>query len=251
MLVWPLDSTRYVEFDFCMREIGRLPSVDAYLDVSSPRLLPTLILRRFARAEALLVNPDKGDLPLTRQLLDDLGLSRRCTFTQALLGPDVVQSEGYDLVTCMSVLEHIPDDAAAVRVLWDAVRPGGRLLLTVPCQAQPEEQYMNVDPYGLLGADEHGIVFRQRLYSKGCLECRVFAVTGPPVSFAVWGERKPGYILNDTLQKWGSLRYPFWSEPLRATTKLARYSEVEALPGEGVACMAFLKEPTRPRVLPS
>src|SRR5579863_850036 len=38
----------------------------------------------------------------------------------------------YDMVTCISVLEHIPPHAAAVRNMLDALNPGGHLVLTHP-----------------------------------------------------------------------------------------------------------------------
>ncbi len=38
----------------------------------------------------------------------------------------------YDLILMLDVLEHIDDDHAALRALHKSLRPGGRLLLTVP-----------------------------------------------------------------------------------------------------------------------
>ncbi len=37
-----------------------------------------------------------------------------------------------DCVTCFTVLEHVPDQVATLRELYRILRPGGRLLLTVP-----------------------------------------------------------------------------------------------------------------------
>jgi 2-polyprenyl-3-methyl-5-hydroxy-6-metoxy-1,4-benzoquinol methylase len=39
---------------------------------------------------------------------------------------------GFDLVTCLDVLEHVPDDEPALAELWRVTAPGGHLLLTVP-----------------------------------------------------------------------------------------------------------------------
>jgi SAM-dependent methyltransferase len=41
-------------------------------------------------------------------------------------------SGSVDVITALDLLEHIPDDAAAVRELARALRPGGVLLVTVP-----------------------------------------------------------------------------------------------------------------------
>jgi SAM-dependent methyltransferase len=38
----------------------------------------------------------------------------------------------FHLVTCLDVIEHIPDDRAALRELFRVTRPGGHLLVTVP-----------------------------------------------------------------------------------------------------------------------
>jgi SAM-dependent methyltransferase len=38
----------------------------------------------------------------------------------------------FDFVLCQNVLEHIPDDGRAVRVMGSAIREGGRLCLLVP-----------------------------------------------------------------------------------------------------------------------
>jgi SAM-dependent methyltransferase len=38
----------------------------------------------------------------------------------------------FDLVTCLDVLEHVPDDDRALAELWRVTAPGGHLLLTVP-----------------------------------------------------------------------------------------------------------------------
>lgn len=39
---------------------------------------------------------------------------------------------GYDLVAALDVVEHVEDDVAALRALADCLKPGGRLLITVP-----------------------------------------------------------------------------------------------------------------------
>jgi len=48
----------------------------------------------------------------------------------------------FDMVTCISVLEHIPDHALAVRRMFDLLRPGGHLVVTVPFS--PEGYIRNV-----------------------------------------------------------------------------------------------------------
>src|SRR3954447_15188306 len=40
--------------------------------------------------------------------------------------------EAFDLVTCLDVVEHTPDDVASFTELFRVTRPGGFLLVTVP-----------------------------------------------------------------------------------------------------------------------
>jgi SAM-dependent methyltransferase len=42
---------------------------------------------------------------------------------------------GYDLVALLDVLEHVPDDLAALRAIHMRLKPGGALLMTVPANA--------------------------------------------------------------------------------------------------------------------
>jgi SAM-dependent methyltransferase len=52
----------------------------------------------------------------------------RCEEVQAL----TFAPESFDLVTHTEVLEHVPDDGAGLRELHRVLRPGGRMLFTVP-----------------------------------------------------------------------------------------------------------------------
>jgi SAM-dependent methyltransferase len=46
--------------------------------------------------------------------------------------------ETFDLMLCSHVLEHVPDDRAAMRELRRVVRPGGRVIVQVPPSDLPE-----------------------------------------------------------------------------------------------------------------
>lgn len=42
-----------------------------------------------------------------------------------------------DLVICQTLLEHVPDTAAAIRAMSSIVKPGGRVLIFAPCRNAP------------------------------------------------------------------------------------------------------------------
>jgi SAM-dependent methyltransferase len=43
-----------------------------------------------------------------------------------------IERGGYDLVAVLDVVEHIDDDVAALKAIADCLRPGGKILITVP-----------------------------------------------------------------------------------------------------------------------
>jgi SAM-dependent methyltransferase len=46
--------------------------------------------------------------------------------------PDELEGASFDLVTCLAVLEHLPDPAACVAEAWRVLRPGGVFVATCP-----------------------------------------------------------------------------------------------------------------------
>jgi ubiquinone/menaquinone biosynthesis C-methylase UbiE len=69
-------------------------------------------------------------------------------------------SNAFDAITCLNVLEHIPDDTKALQELYRLLRPSGRLVITVP---------MNQKLYDIM--DE--VHFHCRRYSWDDLESKV------------------------------------------------------------------------------
>ena len=86
------------------------------------------------------------------------------------------KDEAFDLIICVHVLEHVPDDRRAMREMVRVLRPGGTALLLVPIVleqptledpaiASPEqrrEHYWQADHMRLYGGD-----FRDRLAEEG------------------------------------------------------------------------------------
>lgn len=238
MLCFPMDSTRYFEFDFMWRRLKGL-SAGRYLDVSSPRLLPMLFVDANPGISATLVNPDPSDLAETFDLAEACGLDSRCVFESTLIEALSTPDDSLDVITSISVLEHIRNDTEALVRMWRMLRPGGRLLLSLPCAATAEQQFLNVKTYDFTSNEADGSVFHQYLYSEATLR-RLVAVTGPPAVQEVYGERVKGFHLALYERKWRDGAYPFWREPWFMTA-FSRFESIQDLPGEGVVLLEFVK----------
>jgi SAM-dependent methyltransferase len=240
LLFMPMESTRYFEFDFTRRALaGR--ALYRYLDVSSPRLLPISLLSAHPSIEGDLINPNRDDLDETRRVLESTGIGPRYRLHPCLIADAPFEAETFDVITSISVLEHIPDDLDAIRCMWSLLRPGGALVLTVPCMAGAAEQYIDQDPWGLLSKDSDGYVFWQRFYNKEWLEQKIFCVTGAPVLSAVYGEKMAGAMVRNSERKRSDPYYPYWREPYMMAKEFQYFDQLEDLPGEGVVGMLFVK----------
>jgi predicted SAM-dependent methyltransferase len=241
LLFAPMDSVRYFEFDFIWRALSETP-IRRFLDVSSPRLFPVMLLNERREIAGDLVNPDERDLQTTAGLVKACGLDSRCRLLDCRIEHAPFASESFDAITTISVVEHIPQDREAIKKIWALLRPGGKLLITVPCGAVAEEEYTNVDFFGLQTPDESGFFFHQYRYDRSLLEDRFYSVTGSPAQLAIYGEKKAGTLLSGLLKKWSGQKYPLWKEPYVMAREFQRYETLSDLPGEGVIAMEFIKK---------
>jgi SAM-dependent methyltransferase len=241
MLFSPMDSTRYFEFHEVWKSV-RCFAFTRYLDVSSPRLMPLLLLKSAPGATAELINPDSSDLRETEKLANALGLKSRCEFFNGTLDNAGFTPASFDLITCISVLEHIPKEKAVIETMWSLLSPSGKLILTFPCMAQPLEQYISHNPYGVLNQGDDGYTFWQRYYDRERMESTIYSITGMPARIALYGEKKYGFFFRNASMKrlLGSL-YPFWREPYMMATEYQSFSLTDELPGEGVIALEFVK----------
>jgi len=237
---WPMDSVRYFEYDFMWRALANTP-IQHYLDVSSPRIFPALLLLRHRTLSAELLNPDTKDLAVTKALIKASGISDRCHFHNCLIGETPFAPESFDVITSISVIEHIPQDTQAIQKMWMMLRKGGRLLLSVPCAAETSEEYINQNEYGLLEPDKDGFVFWQRFYDSQLLQEQIFSITGQPNRKIVYGEKKAGSIVENVRQKRTNARYPIWREPYMMGQEYGYFKSISDLPGQGVIAMEFIK----------
>jgi SAM-dependent methyltransferase len=236
----PLDSVRYFEFAFA-RSCLAGQRVRDYLDVSSPRVFPLTLARERPDLAAVLLNPDAADLAETQDLVAALKLGARCRTEGRLIADSGLPEASFDLITSISVVEHIPEDSRALAEMWRLLRPGGRLVLTVPCSPRPYEEWADFNKYGLLDQGADGLVFWQRFYSQACLEARVFAVLGRPVRMVVYGERRAGNYDRNVQAKMRDRFYPIWREPWMMAREWRVFPDIAQLPGIGIVGLEFVK----------
>jgi SAM-dependent methyltransferase len=80
-------------------------------------------LRRFGAASGIELSPEAAEIARGRG-----GLDIRIGRLEELPW----EAETFDLITCMDVIEHTPDDRATLRELRRVAKPGGWLIVTVP-----------------------------------------------------------------------------------------------------------------------
>lgn len=117
---WWYQGRRRIVLDFVRRL--NLPEDAAILDAGCGNGSILDGLRRHGRVTAVDVNPEAVAQARRRE-------------AEVLLSPLVplpLEGQRFALVTCLDVLEHVPDDRAALSELLRVTQPGGLLLLTVP-----------------------------------------------------------------------------------------------------------------------
>jgi SAM-dependent methyltransferase len=241
LMFFPMDSTRYFEFHESWERLCKVPFT-RYLDVSSPRLLPLMLLRSNKNAFAEFINPDENDLRGTERSATVYRVGKRCRFSACTIEESSFERSSFDLITCISVLEHIPADREAVERMWSLLKTGGRLVLTLPCMSHPLDQYISHDQYGVLQQGSDGYTFWQRYYDDERLKEKIVSITGRPEYMAVFGEKTNGlFFRNATLKRVLGPWYPFWREPYMMATEYRYFQSLEDLPGEGVVFLEFIK----------
>jgi SAM-dependent methyltransferase len=170
-LVIPMDPGRYLEFPDVVAELNAEDG-ERVLDLASPKLVAVELARRGARVTS--VDAYEPEIAAWRALAAEqpeveleVGDGRRLRFAD----------DSFDRAYSISVLEHIAEggDAAALRELARVVRPGGRVIVTLPYAAEYHEDWRDEPVYGEQEA-VNGRYFFERWYDDERLERLLEAV---------------------------------------------------------------------------
>lgn len=168
-VVVPLDPSRYLELPWAIERLAARPG-ERVLDLASPKLLSVALARRGVRVTA--VDQLEREIETWRVLAENVsGLELRVADGRSLPFED----DSFDHACSISVLEHIedPGDAEALRELARVVRPGGRVVVTLPHAVEYREDWRDAPVYANEPGD--GRAFFQRWYDPGRVDALVAA----------------------------------------------------------------------------
>lgn len=138
-VVVPLDPSRYLELPWALRELDARRG-ERVLDLASPKLLAVYLTRRSIRVTSVDAFPE--EVERWRRLAPEA--SFEVADGRSLPYGDATFDHAYSI----SVLEHVDGDAVALAELARVVRPGGRVVLTLPYAAEAWDEWRDAPVYG-------------------------------------------------------------------------------------------------------
>lgn len=120
---WWYRARREILFDYLTREAA-LPRAARILEIGCGTGHNLPMLARFGSVEAIEIDPVARGIASER-----LGKPVSAAPLPELPG---IERGAYDLIAVLDVVEHIEDDVAALKAMRDCLKPGGKILITVP-----------------------------------------------------------------------------------------------------------------------
>lgn len=136
-----------------------------------------------------------GEMPYMKSILpkveayDTLDIEKRhpgVKYLGDVQNMAAIQSCSYDTATCFAVLEHVPDPLVSFKELARIIKPGGKLIITVPHLSRLHEEphdYFRFTKYGIRSALEAERLEILELKPVG----GIFCFLGHQVSIALLG----------------------------------------------------------------
>lgn len=168
----PLDIIRYYELPATWKELGTISKNDKLLDLSSPKLLAVTIAKQIGcNITATDIWPEE-----IHDWKNMVGEMKNIDWQVADGRSLPFGSETFDHIFSVSVIEHIPNkgDIKTVKELSRVLKPGGRLIITVPSSHEGKKGYSDEGIYGT----DRGRQFWARSYSPTQLKKRIIKASG-------------------------------------------------------------------------
>ena len=213
-----IEPASYLGFHFAAKFLAG-DKLGNYLDVSSPWLFPFTILSNYQAASATLLTVQARGLgSLLGAVRAGIKGEIRCFDNDVSL-----EDDSYDTITSLWDPNEEPGQfAREVRSLWRVLKPGGTLLLSVPCVKKAAKRPSADGPLP---------------YDADALERHIFDVLGQPKRYAIYGEQTSSCENN---------RFPAdgrndagWIGSSVIARDWRCYSGFQELPGPGVIVMKF------------
>lgn len=241
-LLNPVSCVRYFEYQFALDSLPH--RLGKCLDISSPRLFSFYVAEHYPTSTILMANPDTDDIHTTQRIVRALSLNTiQCQSNE--IAEFANTKDTFDCIWSISVIEHISgsyDETFAVRVMYDALKPGGRLILTVPVDRKFWTEYRDRNYYGSQPENSSGRYFFQRLYDKTAIQEHLIASVGKiPNSIRWYGELVPGRFTEYT-QQWieNGLECTV-NDPREMVDHYQEFPSWEDMPGMGICGLVFEK----------
>ncbi len=242
-LLNPVSSVRYFEFPFTLSCLPK--NLGNCLDVSSPRLFSLYAAKNGLAKNILMINPDHDDITRTSRIASNLGINN-ISIRQCSVHDIIKLGKTFDCIWTISVIEHISgeyDDQDAIKILYSALNPGGRLILTIPVDRVFWNEYRSHDYYGLQKQESgQGNYFFQRFYDKQAIQDRLLSPIGKqPTKISWFGEITPGRF-QSYIARWIREGYHCVVEdPREIVDNYRYYSCWEEMPGMGICGLMVQK----------
>jgi SAM-dependent methyltransferase len=170
----PIEDTRLYELPATIAALDARPG-ERVLDLASPKLAAVALARRGANVTS--VDAFESEIATWRGLAGSVpGVEFEVADGRELPYGDATFDHAYSI----SVIEHIPEDGdfRALSELARVVRPGGRIVLTVPYAAEYGEDWRDSPLYGDETLERNGKWFFSRTYDDERLARLIDATPG-------------------------------------------------------------------------
>ena len=215
------DPASYLGFHFASQFLNSR-TLGNYLDISSPWVFPFALLSNFRAANVTLLTAEATGLrSLAHGLREQVQKTINCVAPSASL-----KDECYDTITSLWNPNEKPSPYVRdVRSLKRILKPGGTLLLSVPCTSQ------------LTGVTS---VNGEQVYDANALERYVFDVLGQPKRYAIYGAQA-GHSGNNAYRVENDYAADRWFGSSVVGRDWRCYSSLQELPAVGVIVMKFTR----------